>query len=157
MTTESINTANATEVVYGKIMEMYTQHEKKADRFMTYLEEDFIEAYASYSQELYMHKYMMKLIKRIISDINNVTDADDLNGEYHFEQIFIGITNALTAFVSDTQNIRSQTSNPLYNECSTIEYKCKVRMLQLIKAWQTLLKSQCDENALNVYFFDTIR
>lgn len=156
MTTESTNTAIATEVVYGKIMEMYAQHEKKADRFMAYLEKDFIEAYASYSQELYEHKFMMKLIKRLVSEINDVTDADDYNGEYHFEQVFTRITNALTSFVSDTQNIRSQSSNPLYNECSTIEYKCKVRMLQLIKAWQTLLKSECDENALNVYFFNTL-
>lgn len=130
-TNETTNTIDPYKVVYSKIMERYDQHQKNAERHRAALEEE---------------KYKMKLMNMLICDINDVTDVDDYNAEYgnveyHLDKVFTSCIQSL---------------NNLSKECSTIEYKCKMQMLEYVTALQKLLKSECDEKALEVFFISTI-
>lgn len=158
MTNETTNTIESTKVVYSKIMERYERHEKNAARHWARLEKDYCWNYSCYSLTLYEEKYNMQLLKDLISAINDndLNDTDDYSAEFHIDNVFTSCIKSLKYFLKDVQNVRSQSSNNLSNECSTIEYKCKMQMLEYVTALQVLLKSECDEKALEAFFIATL-
>lgn len=155
MTQESTNTANEVrdnfEIVYAEIMARYEVHEKTAERYMGYLEEDYLRYYSQYAEPLYKHKYMMQLLKDVVSKINSETDVDDYNAEFHFRNVFDELIERVGRWLRNPNNIRAKSNNQVHNECTTIEYASKVEMLHLLTAWSTLLHSECNEDAIRTY------
>jgi hypothetical protein len=151
MITETITTDKACKLVYSKICERFERHQKTAARWSKNIDKDYLNNYPTYSLDLFQEKYMMKLVEQLCEAIRNAPDTKEGIGE-----AFTRAIASLSFQLRDVSNLRSKSSNSVYNECTTIQYACKVEMVEFIKALATLLNSDCGEDAICIFNLNTM-